>query len=189
MEIKNVYPKIKTHNVFTIPNIKHTAFIIFVIASIICAVVNICVGGKAWSVVVIASMFVAWSCFRPLVENLVINRITKIILKVIVLLILINAFLISGWAFFVVPIVCFSLLILLNIIYYAGYKWQKKNIMSLYFVIAGSIIAIICALCKAFTLNWPTIVLGSLGAGLLIINIACLRKTVFREFIKRFHLV
>ena len=93
----------------------------------------------------------------------------------------------SGWAAFVIPIVCYGMLIAIGIIFSSMSPSSGRNMMPMLWVIAGAIVAAICAIFGFSLRNWPIIVLGSIAAALLIATIVILRSQLFAELKKHFH--
>lgn len=188
IDIEIVYPESKP-----LTKAKETAKKIFlwcfVAASYICAIVNIAIGGKPWSIVVIWSLWVVWCTVitHPLVENNLTSRTAHFILNIAILLVLIDVCLSTGWAGFVVPIVCFSLLAVLGILFFVDRSKQRQNIMPMLWIIGGSLVAFVIATVGLLKMNWSTIVLGSTAFALLVVTIFTLRRQFFIEIKKRFH--
>ena len=108
MKIKITYPKVSPKI------IKHQRLINFMkwpllIAVVICPIINLITGGKAWSLVVLMSIYMAWDLVisRDLVEYNRISQFVKLITLTSLLLITIDVFLTPGWALEAVPILIF----------------------------------------------------------------------------------
>jgi len=153
-------------------------------------IINICVGGKAWSLVAIWALWLAWSCVitRPLVENHWMGRTTHFVVYSCVLLLLIDVLLAPGWAGFVLPIIGFSLLTALGAIFFSNLPRRRQNVLVMFWVSLAAIAAFLCAVFGWLSLSWPMIVLGSLAPALMIASIAVLRRQFFVEMKKRFHI-
>lgn len=136
------------------------------------------------------SMWFTWTSFvsRPLVENSLISQATRFLLNSCILLVLIQVFLNGSLVNFVIPIVCFGVLVFLGIIFFMDISKQKQNIMPMLFVIGGSLAVIICAFIGWLSLNWPTIALGSTAFAMLVASMVILRRQFFTELKKRFHI-
>ena len=91
-------------------------------AALICPIVNICVGGKAWSVVVLVGLYMLWSLVlsTDLVEYNRISQWCKFAINSTIMLACIELFLTAGWALYVIPIVCFGTLIVTAILFFTG---------------------------------------------------------------------
>ena len=189
MEVKITYPAIR-RKVLTEQRIRRFFFWVFLTAAAACGIVNLCVGGKAWSLVVVWSLWLVWSCLisRPLVENHWMGRTTHLLLDVCVLLVLIDVLLAPGWSGFVVPIVGFGLLTALGALFFSNLPRRRQNVLVLFWVSLAGIAAFLCAAFGWLAMSWPIIVLGSLSLALLIAGTAVLRRQLLVELQKRFHL-
>lgn len=161
----------------------------FLAAAYACPIINIYLGGRPWSIVVIWSLWVVWCTVitHPLVENNLMSRTAHFLLNCSILLVLIDVCLSSGWAGFVVPIVCFGLLVVLGIFFFIDISKQRQNIMPMLWIISGSLVALVIATVGWLKMNWPTILLGSTAFALLLVTIITLRRQFFTELKKRFH--
>ena len=156
---------------------------------ILCAALNLSIGGQAWSIVVLWSLWMVWSnLFAPaLVEFNRISQTIKLIAQICILLMLINGLLAPGWAAMVVPIVCFSGLSLTGLLFFTGFDRQRQN---------GMPMLLLSAVCLAVAIPglfvWPVQtrwVLGVMGALALILFAACcsrLGPDLIRNFRKYF---
>ena len=98
-------------------------------AAIASVLVNWATGGKAWSLIVLMSLYMVWTLVLSpdLVEYNRISQFIKLITCTCILLTLIDVFLISGWAVIVVPIVGFGGLIVAGILFLTDLERQKQN--------------------------------------------------------------
>ena len=136
MKIKITYPKVSPKI------IKHQRLINFMkwpllIAVVICPIINLITGGKAWSLVVLMSIYMAWDLVisRDLVEYNRISQFVKLITLTSLLLITIDVFLTPGWALEAVPILIFSGLIVTSVLFFTDIERQKQNIFPFLFLI------------------------------------------------------
>lgn len=189
MEVILTYPKIR-HKLVTEQRIRLIFFWLFLIADVACGIVNLCVGGKAWSLVVAWSLHLIWASVitRPLVENHWMGRTTHFVVYACVLLVLIDVLLAPGWAGFVVPIIGFGLLVALGVLFFSNLPRRRQNVLVMFWVSLAGLAAFLCAAFGWISLNWPMIVLGSLAPALMIASIAVLRKQLLVELKKRFHI-
>lgn len=188
MKIKLTYPPAQQKRLAA-ERLRYILRWCFSVASYVCAIVNLCVGGPAWSLVVIWSLWCVWSMIvsPSLVEYNRISQTAKTLINACILLILIDTVFSSGWAEFVVPIVSFGSLIIIGILFLSDLPKQKHNIMPMVWLIAASLVAVISSLIGWPKLDWPMIVLGSTALLLLIVCVAVLRADLLRELKKRFH--
>lgn len=189
MEIEIVYPEQKK-SARAKEKISKIFLWCFLAAGYTCPIVNICVGGKPWSLVVVWAEWVVWCTVftRPLVENNLMSRTVHFLFNATILLVLIDVCLSSGWAGFVVPLVCFALLVVLGVLFFVDLSKQRQNLMPMLWIITGSLVSLIVATAGLLKMNWPTIVLGSTAFALLIAALIILRKQFFAELKKRFHI-
>lgn len=194
MDINKSYPKI-SKRLFVVQKIRRLLAYIFLISSLICVFLNLVSGGQAWSIIVICAEWLFWTNIlsRPLIENNVHGRISQLVWSACILLVLIDLFFSTesflGWAPFVILIIYFSLMILLSIIFFSSFSKQKRNLMPLFWLIAGSLIINIFSFSGLIAIKWPTIALGSMSIVFLAVGIVWLRKPLIYELKKRFHTI
>lgn len=130
MEIKNVYPPLK-RKLNRRRKLRTACGWCFLAAAAACVIVNICVGGKAWSAVALWALWMIWSTLLTpvLVENNLISQSARLLINTCILLILIDLTISSGWAAFVIPIVCYGMLIAIGIIFFLNVSKQRQNMM------------------------------------------------------------
>ncbi len=153
-------------------------------------IVNLAIGGKAWSLVVILSIYMAWSLIisPDLVEYNRISQSIKTISFSCTLLALIDIFLSPGWAIFAVPLVCVGGLIVSGTLFFTNLERQKQNLWPLLLLIVVAIIGTIVGLIIwRENTGWPFIAMGSAAVTLLVACIATLRGDFIRQLKRRFH--
>ena len=135
---------------------------ILAVAAYACPIINLILGGKAWSLVVLWSIWCVWGGIlnKPLVEYNRISQSVKALIYTAVMLVIIELFLSSGWAAFVIPIVCFGMLAVIATFFFTDLQRQRQNIMPMLWVILGTIVAVISALIIMPRLNWPMLVMS-----------------------------
>ena len=162
----------------------------FLLAAILCPILNLILGGNAWSVVVVWALWMVWSLtLSPdLVEYNRISQTIKLTEYACTLLILIDLFLVPGLAVDVVFIVCFSSLIVTALLFFSDLHKQKQNMLPMLLFTAVSMAASIIGLTlwKAKYL-WPAMLAGLLALGLVIACYSILGRDFLLEFKKRFH--
>lgn len=139
MKIKEIYPRVEK-KVELIKHLYSAARFTFIFVSIICLVLNLITGGKLWSLLVIWSLWLMWDQFIAIdmVDYNRMSQIVKLVFNSSILLIIIDRFIVSGWAIEVVPIVCFGGIILIGILLFSDFERQKHNTFP---------VIIICLLC------------------------------------------
>lgn len=188
MKIKITYPKVSPKI------IKHQRLINFMkwpllIAVIICPIINLIIGGKAWSLVVLMSIYMAWDLVisRDLVEYNRISQFVKLITLTSLLLITIDVFLAPGWALEAVPILIFSGLIVTSVLFLTDIERQKQNIFPFLFLILLSIFSSIVGLSFYHEKDsWPLTVMGIVALFLLITLSITLKENIINELKKGF---
>jgi len=186
MEVEIIYPTVKMRQFVKVVDIIKWCFIA---AAYIGPIINIYIGGKPWSVIMLWGLWYVWSLFisRDLIEYNRISQSAKILVNSCITLVLIELFLSSGWAAFVIPLVAFGTLIVIGVLFFSNLSKQRQNVMPMVWLIAGSIAALIGSLIGWPEMNWPMIVLGLTAFTLLVTIIAVLKRDLLREFKKRFH--
>ena len=188
MKIKITYPKVSPKI------IKHQRLINFMkwpllIAVVICPIINLITGGKAWSLVVLMSIYMAWDLVisRDLVEYNRISQFVKLITLTSLLLTTIDAFLAPGWALEAVPILIFSGLIVTSVLFFTDIERQKQNIFPFLFLILLSIFSSIIGLSFYHEKDsWPLTVMGVVALFLLITLSITLKENIINELKKGF---
>lgn len=188
MKIKITYPKVSPKI------IKHQRLINFMkwpllIAVVICPIINLITGGKAWSLVVLMSIYMAWNLVisRDLVEYNRISQFVKLITLTSLLLITIDVFLAPGWALEAVPILIFSGLIVTSVLFFTDIERQKQNIFPFLFLILLSIFSSVIGLSFYHEKDsWPLTVMGIVALFLLITLSITLKENIINELKKGF---
>lgn len=188
MKIKITYPKVSPKI------IKHQRLINFMkwpllIAVVICPIINLITGGKAWSLVVLMSIYMAWDLVisRDLVEYNRISQFVKFITLTSLLLITIDVFLAPGWALEAVPILIFSGLIVTSVLFFTDIERQKQNIFPFLFLILLSIFSSVIGLLFYHEKDsWPLTVMGIVALFLLITLSITLKENIINELKKGF---
>ena len=188
MKIKITYPKVAPKI------IKHQKLINvmkwpLLIAVVICPIINLIIGGKAWSLVVLMSIYMLWDLVisRDLVEYNRISQFVKLITLTSLLLITIDVFLAPGWALEAVPILIFSGLIVTSVLFFTDIERQKQNIFPFLFLILLSIFSSIVGLSFYHEKDsWPLVVMGAVALFLLITLSITLKENIINELKKGF---
>lgn len=162
----------------------------FLFAAVICPVVNLVTGGKAWSLVVLMSLYMAWTLILSpdLVEYNRISQLIKLIDCVCVLLALIDVCLAPGWAVEVVPVVCFCGLASAGALFFTDLERQKQNMLPMLLLIFLALAGSVFGLCLWHEESrWALAVMGVLAAFLLFACATILGSDFLRELRRRFH--
>ena len=189
MDFEIIYPKIKKQSLAML-RIRYVMGLIFLVSGVVCSIVNIAVGGKAWSVIAIWGMYMVWTLVlkQPLVERNLISQGVRLAVCTVIMLVLIDRLLYPGWANFVAPIVAYAALIVLAILFFVNVSQQRHNVMPLVILTALAAVGSAVALFVFSETSWPMIVLASTAAALLIATAFTLKTRLISELVKRFHL-
>jgi hypothetical protein len=190
MQIKNTYPpKIKG------PVSRRRLLSVlrwpFISAALISLTVNFIVGGLLWSIISVFGLYVIWTLFLSpdLVEYNRISQSIKAIVWSSILLALIDVFIVHGFSWFVIPIVCFSGLAVCIVLFFTNFETQKHNMLPLInFTFASIIGSSIALYFKHDIADWPYMVLLALSILFLFSLIVVLRQDFHKEMRKRFHI-
>lgn len=174
MKINEIYPKVEK-KVELKKNIYNILRFAFMSTSLLCFVLNLITGGKMWSLLVIWSLWLIWNQFIAIdmIEYNRMSQIVKIVLNSSILLIIIDRFIISGWAIEVVPIVCFCGIILIGILLFSDFDRQKHNTFPVIIICLLCIISAIIGLSvwKEET-RWALALMGTFASILLFIYVS-----------------
>lgn len=133
MKLNNIYPVPSRQSNFY-HKFRFIMRIIFTVASLACIIVNIAVGGKAWSIIVVWSIISLWRLLFSLriVEFTIFSHATRITFYLVILLLLIDYFLVPGWAKTVIPIVLFGYLLIMFILFTALKDKKDRHYLSIF---------------------------------------------------------
>ena len=189
MKVKSTYPRISKQKLRLV-ELRYWFRWPLSLAVYMCPIVNLIVGGKAWSIVVLWALWILWTLvFSPsLVEYNRISQFVKFVAYGSILLILIDVLLSPGWAREIVTLVFFGGLIITGVLFFTDLEKQKQIMMPMLWMIFISFLGVIASL--IFWINesgWPLIVMASIAIALLVASIAVLRRGFIRELKKRFH--
>lgn len=189
MHVKITYPSIKrgSRNRRFLLDILRWPFILAAVASVI---VNLCVGGPLWCVVVSIGLSAIWKLLLS-IDLVEYNRMSQFIKTVVwssILLTSVDILLVQGWSRFVLPIVLFGAHAICAVLFFTDIETQKHNMMPLILFIFASIVGSAVVLYFWHEQNdWPYIVLLGLSAVFLLTLILVLRQDFLREMKRRFH--
>ncbi len=168
----------------------------FVLASIACPVINLAVGGVAWSLVALFGLYMIWNLAVAvdLIEYNRTSQFIKLISYSVIMLILIDYFITPdvSWGEFVIPIVAFSGLVVAAVLFFTDFERQRHNLMPLIVIDFICLIAAIVLIIYIYTtapekVLWPYIVMGGVSLAILISFILTLKGGFFAELKRRFH--
>lgn len=188
MKIEVVYPnnnlKIKK------PLLQKIIFIAFLITAVTCGIINIVIGGRAWSLCVIGAEILFWIIFvhKPVIENTVIGKISVAVLSVCAYLILLDVIYDNSWTLQAVPFIYFNILIINSIIFFFGFKRQKRNLLPLFFLVILSLAFFIASIAGALKTSMQVIILGSAALSITVSGFLLFKEQIKLELKKKFHM-
>lgn len=160
------------------------------LSAVACPVINIGTGGKAWSVVVLWSIWMVWSLLLSpdLVEYNRISQFAKLITSTAIMLILIGTLLSTGWISFVVPLVCLGGLVVIAALFFSDLERQKQNMMPMLWLTFASLIGYIAWFyVNPNNTSWQFLALAITAGALLLTCVFVLGFDLIRELKRRFH--
>ena len=189
MKIENSYPKLsKEINHFIL--LRRLILIFFFVSSITCVIINYSLGGVKWCFYVIFGELLFYFAFlnKPLVDNLLVKRLSILMFIVSGYMYAIDLINQTNWSIFVIDILVFVILIMQLLFFFIDYKYHKEKIVIMVFTSFVSLILFAFAIFKIIPINWPIIVVASLGIITLIILFSFYVKTTLLELKKYFNL-
>ena len=190
MHVKQTYPSVKKGS----KNRRQMLSILrwpFLSAAAACMIVNLAVAGPWWGVIAVLVLYIVWRLILSpdLVEYNRMSQSIKIVVWTSILLTFIDLLLVHSFSLFVVPIVCFSGLVVSIVLFFTDLQRQKHNMMPLILFELASIIGSVIVLCVwKDPNNWPYIVLLSLSAIGFLTKIIVLGRDFKIEWQRRFHI-
>ena len=168
----------------------------FIILAIACPIVNLAVGGPAWSIIALFGLNIIWN-MAVAIDMIEYNRTSQFIKGItysILMLILIDLILTPNvpWGYLVIPIVTFSALVVAAVLFFTDFERQRHNLMPLLIIdiacILASAIMIIIIYHNVIDMAlWPYIVMGGVSLALLASLILSMKGGFIRELKRRFH--
>ncbi len=190
MNIKITYPAVEKRRLER-QKFLHILRWPYLAVAIACPIVNYCVGGKAWSIIVLMGMYMAWKLVLSpdLVEYNRLSQTIKVLILSCGMLALIDYFLAPGWAIEVVPIVAFGGLVIAGTLLFSDLERQKQNMLPLLLLIFIAIVASVIGLSVWYDRGrWAFWVMGAVAIVLLIACGIILGGEFLRELKRRFHI-
>ena len=189
MKLVNDYPLIykKVNRFLRLRKIIRFIYLIGLITSFI---VNLAVGGKLWCIYVLGGEIITYYAFfnKPLINNVLLKRITFLILFIILYLYAIDLVNKTNWSYYVINIISFSLLLFQFLFFFINYDQHKNKIILMFLTSIFSILFFLLAILTIFPINWAVIVTGSIGLLIITILLSFYFKTTILELKKYFSL-
>ena len=189
MNIENNYPKVQRKvNKFLL--FRKVVVVFFIVAFIVSLIVNLSVGGRLWCMYIFFGELLFYFAFvnKPLIDNVLIKRISILLLIIIGYLYTIDKINDTSWSYIVIDILCFSILILQLIFFFINYDYYKNKIIIMVFTSLFSCILCLLGIIKVIPINWALIVTGSIGLLNLLILMTFYFKNTVLELKKYFSL-
>lgn len=189
MDVKITYPNVIKQRVRRNKFLKLARFPVLA-AVLICPIVNLLVGGKAWSIIVLMGLYMLWTTLLSpdLVEYNRISQFIKVVTDSCVLLALIDVVLAHGWVIDVIPFVAYGGLFVSGVLFFTDLERQKQNIRPMlqlsFLCIIASLIGV--SLWREES-RWSFAVMGAAALLLLIICAIVLGGDFIRALKRRFH--
>ena len=168
--------------------LRSIARILFIAAALICFLVNYLTKGKFWSIIVAWSLFSLWRLVFSLrlVEFSIYSHANKVTFYIVVLLILIDRFLSSGWAETVIPIVLFADLLVMFVLFFALYDRKDRHLISVVLLGLFNLVSIPYSIHSWPVENWIAFSFQIASMALFIVMLLANRKELVYEIKARF---
>ena len=190
MEIKITYPHIEKTSL-----IRRRLFDVIkwlaLLAAFVCPIINTALGGKAWSIIVLMSLYMIYTLILSpdLVEYNRMSQVIKFVICLCILLLLIDVFLYPGWAVFTTSVICCFGLIVSGTLFFTDFQRQKKNMFPMLLFAVFLMIRATIGICLSVgEIRASFIFMEGLALILLLMLAATLGKDFIRELHCRFHI-
>ena len=187
MNPKIIYPIPDRQNTFY-RNFRKIAGIVFLSASFLCLIINYLLKGKAWSIIVVWSLYSIWRLVFSLrlAEFSIFSHANRVSFYLVVLLLLIDYFLAHGWARIVVPIVLFGDLLIMFVIFFATYERRRRHLVSIIFLGLLNLLFIPYTFSSKVSFNWLVFSFQVASAVLFLVMVIVNFKDLLYEIRVRF---
>ena len=185
-EIKICYP-IPRRRLLDLVKLRRAALRLLLAAGGACVLVNICTGGSAWSLIVLVSMWLLWSNLlaRPLVEDSLQERISRLMLGVCLLVLTVELLYGGSYTGIVLPVLLGSTLTALALIFWLG---RRQSLMPLLRLLVLAALDMLVSAFGLLPLNLPSaIVLACLGLAAALPALFADRRRLVYELKKLLH--
>lgn len=190
MEIKITYPYIEKNSLIRRRLLEAIEWLVL-LAAFVCPIINIAVGGKVWSIIVLMSLYMIHSLILSpdLVEYNRISQFIKFLICLCILLVLIDVFLYPGWAAFATSVICCCGLIVSGTLFFTDFQRQKKNMFPILLFVIFSMIRATVGICLSVGENRASFIfMEVLSLVLLLVFAITLRNDFIRDLHCRFHI-
>ena len=181
-EIEISYP-VPRRRLLDLRRLRRAALRFLCASGALCLFINLCTGGPAWSLVVLVSLWFVWTNLlaRPLVEDGLAERISRLLLSACILVLTVELCFGGEYTGIVLPI-------LLAFLAGTAYLGRRRRLMPLLRLAAVSLLDILAAALGLLPLNLPAAVtLLALGLAALLPALCLYRRELVLELQKRLH--
>lgn len=185
-KVEITYP-VPRRRLLDLRRLRRAALRMFCASGALCVFINLCTGGRAWSLVVLASLWLAWTNLlaRPLVEDGAAERVSRLLLSVCALVLTVELCFGGEYTGVVLPVLLACTLALLAGIAYLG---RGRSLMPLLRLAALSLLDVLAAVLGLLPLNGPaSVTLLALCLAALLPALFLRRRELASELQKRLH--
>lgn len=154
-------------------------------------IVNICVGGRAWSLYAVIGAYIHYQTFLSFlqVEASIIKKFLSVTVSTCLLLAMIQVISYPGMSAIqsVIPIILYAALIVSGVVYFSDFRSQKSHIIPILFIISLSLGLMVASFTIFRVIKWPTIVLASISLAIILVSLIFFRKPIYSEIKKKIH--
>ena len=156
-------------------------------AFVVCAIVNLCVGGRPWILLVLLGEYILYLLFlyKEPIESSLLEQFTPIVYAVCGILLVANWWG-SDSVEIALPMTYFGMLCGSFVLYLLEYRLYHRNLLPLAHCLLFAVFNALIGLALPWGLNWPRIVLLSTSGFMVLVLVVLLRKTFWIECKKRF---
>lgn len=155
-------------------------------------IVNISIGGRAWSLYAVAGAIVHYQAFyaRKQVESSLIRKFVSIVISVCVLMVVVQVLSPAEVASvqMIIPIILWGALIIVALLYFTDFQSQKSHLTPILLTICISFVCIGTGLWIFNVIKWPSIVLMSISTVIVLLSLIFFRKPIKAEMRKKLHI-
>lgn len=180
------YPFIETQQLIK-NDIRRWSFFCLIGALGICGIVNLCLGGRPWVLLVAIGEYIIFTAFlsKESIESTILKRLVSIMYAVLAIL-LVSAWWGSKNMHVGFPMTTFGMLCLCGAIYLWRYRNNRTSPLPLLIFLVTSMLDSLTGIFLPWGLNWPRIVLLSTSVFLILLTLVLFRKAIVVEMRKRF---
>lgn len=191
MKIESTYPNhsIKLISTLLHKTLKGITIVMLLLSALTCGIINIIMGGKAWSLCVIGAVILFWIVFLhlPIIENTLIRKITVSSIGFCLYMILFNIIYHYNWIILAIPFIYFTVLIINSLIFFADFKKQKRNVLPIFFMLLVSLTFFVASIIGVLTTSIQMIILFGSAIIIIVSGFILIKDKLKLELKKKFH--